>query len=192
MGEECLCLCHPDRHTRGSAGLRLIFKWEVYMGNWISFSFLKMNFLAADLIVLSDINIQLWASGAVLHHHTLHTSTQGATAISAPAFKQWSPSNLGHISRLNLHMKRNIKGVLQPIQRKLSLYLVCLVSMNSELFCSSKPLVAGGAQHVYILMKNSTRSSASLIRAQRLDPGRSCTPLPVKTLQANPFNASSD
>lgn len=53
----------------GEGSLWFIFKWEVYRGNWISLSFQRMNFLVADRIVSSGgVNIQLWASGAILHY----------------------------------------------------------------------------------------------------------------------------
>lgn len=77
-----------------------------------------MNFLATDQIVTSGRDIQLWASGAILHHQKLCISTQNAVAVSAPAFKQQSPGILGHILPFNLQIKENIKGLLEPIQRR--------------------------------------------------------------------------
>lgn len=63
--------------------------------------------------------------------------------------------------------KRISKEFCSQLKWRASLYLVCLVSMNSELFCSLKPLDAGRSfcqrnrpRRVYVLMKNSTKDSA--------------------------------
>lgn len=85
------------------------------MGNWISLSFQRMNFLVADRIVSScGVNIQLWASGAIFHYkdseellHLLATECNdnfhfcsNVQTIAPRPFKTF-------FTRFNLHMKGN-------------------------------------------------------------------------------------
>lgn len=81
-----------------------------------SISLWWMNFLVADCIVSSrGVNIQLWASGVILHYKDwgtftppLHRKKKKALTIpiSVPMFKQYPQGHLRHFSPIfNLHMK---------------------------------------------------------------------------------------
>lgn len=113
-------------------------------GNWISLSFQRMNFLVADRIVSSrGVNIQLWASGAILHYkdseellHLLATECNdnfhfcsNVQTIPPRPFKTF-------FTRFNLHMKgdniskescfkfrRKLVSVLCPLCQRTGLIL---------------------------------------------------------------------
>lgn len=173
-----------------------------------------MNFLVADRIVSSrGVNIQLWASGAILHYkdseELLHLLTtewnnnfhfcSNVQTIPPRPFKTF-------FSRFNLHMKgdniskefcfkfkRKLVSALCPLCQRTGLILYLKASQPEEdPFCR-----CNWVQRVYTPMKNSTTHTTSLIRAlphgkkhhPRLNPETSHWPLAVSPSWAKSFNS---
>lgn len=116
-------------------------------GNWISFSFQRMNFLAADRIVSSGgVNIQLRASGSILHHKDYEAHLPLLVAEQCDNFHFCSSVQTiapwpfkTFFTHFNLHMKcNNISEFCFKFKRKLCLRFGCLMSKNLESFCTSK------------------------------------------------------